>query len=69
LGTELQRKRLQLLKETVPNASHVAILWDPGEPGRQAQAREWEAAAMAVGYGLSFKRREVSARSIALSWP
>ena len=49
LGTELQRKRLQLLKETVPHASHVAILWDPGEPGRQAQAREWEAAARVVG--------------------
>lgn len=48
-STELQGKRLQLLKETVPNFSRVGILWDPTEPGRQAQVKEWEAAAQTVG--------------------
>jgi putative ABC transport system substrate-binding protein len=49
LATELQAKRLQLLKETVPNASRVAVLWDPTELGRRAQVGEAEAAARAVG--------------------
>ncbi len=33
------RAKHQLLKETVPNVSRVAILWDPAEPGRRALAR------------------------------
>jgi putative ABC transport system substrate-binding protein len=51
---ELQGKRLQLLKEIVPNVSRIGILWDPTEPGRQDQAKEWEAAARAIGVRPQF---------------
>jgi putative tryptophan/tyrosine transport system substrate-binding protein len=47
-STELQGKRLQLLKEIVPNLSQVGVLWDPTEPERQAQVKEWEAALIAM---------------------
>ena len=49
LGTELQGKSLQLLKEAVPSATRVAVLWVPAEPGRQIQAKEAEVAARALG--------------------
>ena len=47
-STELMPKRLQLLKEAVPNLSRVAVLWEP-EPGRRETASEAEAAARALG--------------------
>jgi putative ABC transport system substrate-binding protein len=45
-------KRLQLLKETIPNLSKVAVLWDPTEPARRRQVEEAEAAAPAIGVQL-----------------
>src|SRR4029450_8197815 len=48
-GTDLQGKALQLLKDAVPTASRVAVLWDPTEPGRHVQATEAEDAARALG--------------------
>jgi putative ABC transport system substrate-binding protein len=48
-ATDLQGKALQLLKEAVPTASRVAVLWDPTEPGRRVQAIEAEEAARALG--------------------
>ena len=48
-GTDLQGKALQLLKDAVPTASRVAILWNPTEPGRRVQASEAEDAARALG--------------------
>ena len=48
-ATELNSKALQLLKETVPNASRVAVLWNPSEPGRRAHAKGAEVAARALG--------------------
>ena len=47
--TELQGKTLQLLKEAIPSASRVAVLWSPAEPGRRAHAREAEVAARLLG--------------------
>jgi putative ABC transport system substrate-binding protein len=47
--TELQGKALQLLKEAIPSVSRVAVLWNPTEPGRQANAREAEVAARVLG--------------------
>jgi putative ABC transport system substrate-binding protein len=47
--TELQGKALQLLKEAIPSVSRVAVLWNPTEPGRQADAREAEVAARVLG--------------------
>jgi putative ABC transport system substrate-binding protein len=51
---ELQGKRLQILKDIVPRLSRVGILWDPTEPGRQAQAKESEAAARTLGVAPQF---------------
>jgi putative ABC transport system substrate-binding protein len=48
-GTDIQGKALQLLKDAVPTASSVAVLWDPTEPGRHVQATEAEEAARALG--------------------
>ena len=40
LADELGAKRLQLLKETLPGLSRVAVLWDSGNP---VIASEWQA--------------------------
>jgi len=42
---EMSTKRLQLLKEAVPNVSRVAVLWDPALPWHTAMLKELEAAA------------------------
>lgn len=47
-ATELTAKRLQLLKETVPHLSRVAILLDANEPGRLDQASQTRASAPAL---------------------
>jgi putative ABC transport system substrate-binding protein len=36
LGADLEGKRLELLKETVPGLSRVALLWNPTNPGLTA---------------------------------
>ena len=56
-GTDIQGKALQLLKDAVPTASRVAVLWDATEPGRRVQATEAEVAARALG--LEVHLREV----------
>ena len=48
-GTDLQLKVLQILKETLPHVSRVAVLWNPNEPERRAMASEAERAAGALG--------------------
>jgi putative tryptophan/tyrosine transport system substrate-binding protein len=45
----LTAKRLQLLKEVVPNVSRVAVLWNPAIPWHRALRTEIEATAPAVG--------------------
>ena len=42
---EMSAKRLQLLKEAVPNVSRVAVLWDPALPWHPAMVKKVEAAA------------------------
>jgi putative tryptophan/tyrosine transport system substrate-binding protein len=49
--------RLQLLREAVPKAKRVAILWDPTEPGRRDTVRQ--AAVAARGLGLELQALEV----------
>jgi putative ABC transport system substrate-binding protein len=51
LGPGLVSKRLELLKEAVPGASHVAALWHPGAYGERTMSdmlKETEAAAQAL---------------------
>src|SRR5215210_6852191 len=50
---DVSGKQLALLSETVPNASPVAVLWNPANPVWQAAAsRETELAARALGLRL-----------------
>jgi putative tryptophan/tyrosine transport system substrate-binding protein len=48
----LSGKRLELLKETVPKLSRVAVLWDPQSPGSVPQWKESELAATELGLRL-----------------
>jgi putative ABC transport system substrate-binding protein len=50
LSGDLPGKWLELLKETVPRASRVAVLWDPA--GDPSQVRTSEAAARSLGVYL-----------------
>ncbi len=59
LQSEVTAKRLQLLKEAVPQLSRVAVLWDPTEPGRRGEVSEAEVGAQA----LSLQLQLVEARS------
>jgi len=48
----LSGKRLELLKETVPKLSRVAVLWDPQSPCSVPQWKETELAATELGLRL-----------------
>jgi putative ABC transport system substrate-binding protein len=48
----LSGKRLELLKETVPKLSRVAVLWDPQSPGSEPQWKESQLAARELGLRL-----------------
>ena len=50
--SELQGKRLQLLKEVVPSLTLAAILWDPAEAHRRLFVKEAETAAQTAGVTL-----------------
>ena len=47
--TELASKRLELLRELVPNSAMIGVLVDPNSPQAEAQLREVDAAARAIG--------------------
>jgi putative ABC transport system substrate-binding protein len=79
LAPALAGKRLELLKETVPKLSRVAVLWDPQNPGSIPQWQESQLAARELGlqlysmevshadkYESAFKQA-TKARSAALS--
>jgi putative ABC transport system substrate-binding protein len=67
-ATDLHGKWLQLLKEAVPNASRMAVLWDPAEPGRRDEVREAEVAAPALAVQLQlFEARTPSELDRAFS--
>ncbi len=57
-GLEMVAKHLQLLKEAVPKATRVAVLWNPANPTHGPLLREAEVAAPALGVQL----RPVEAR-------
>jgi ABC-type uncharacterized transport system substrate-binding protein len=54
VGVEIAGKQLQLLKEAVPQASRVAVLWYSTGLPSPAYRREEEAAARALGLTLQF---------------
>jgi putative ABC transport system substrate-binding protein len=49
---ELSGKRLALLKEVIPNSSHVAVFWSASTPSYRLVLRETEAAARGLGVHL-----------------
>src|SRR5262249_33679169 len=57
LAPELVAKRLELLGQTVPGVSRVAVLWRPGSMGERMDTdmrKEAEVAARALGVRLQF---------------
>jgi putative ABC transport system substrate-binding protein len=52
----LSGKRLELLKETVPKLSRVAVLWDPKNPGSTPQWKESQLAGKQLGLRLHSMR-------------
>jgi len=49
---EIAGKRLELLREVVPTAARIAVIYDPGQPGIVGDVREVEAAARVLGVQL-----------------
>ena len=58
MTVDLSAKRLQLLKETIPQLTRVAVLWNPDTPFHPKAIADLKAAAPALSLELSF----VSAR-------
>jgi putative ABC transport system substrate-binding protein len=52
IGAVLAGKRLELLKETVPKLSRVAVLWDPQDPSAAQQWKESQLPARELGLQL-----------------
>jgi putative ABC transport system substrate-binding protein len=52
IAAVLAGKRLELLKETIPPLSRVAVLWDPQAPGNAPQWKESQLAARQLGLQL-----------------
>jgi putative ABC transport system substrate-binding protein len=52
LAPQLSGKRLELLKETVPNLKRVAVIWDPDTPISSLAWKESHAPARALGLQL-----------------
>jgi ABC-type uncharacterized transport system substrate-binding protein len=55
-GGELNGKRLELLKETLPNLSRVGILWNPGVASNLASSfKEFAEAGLLLTYGANVR--------------
>jgi putative ABC transport system substrate-binding protein len=52
LGEELPGKRLELLKETVPQSARIAVLANPAAPGHVSRIHRLRVAAQALGLHL-----------------
>ena len=52
LGAGLAAKRLELVKEVVPNLTRLAFLWNPANPDQRSHFNEAQAGARALGVAL-----------------
>jgi len=52
LGTVLAGKRLELLKETIPKLSRVAVMWNPQDAGSRQEWKESQLPARELGLQL-----------------
>jgi putative tryptophan/tyrosine transport system substrate-binding protein len=48
ISTEMDGKRLELLREVVPRVSHVAVLWNPASPLQVLAEKQTQAAAQVL---------------------
>jgi ABC-type uncharacterized transport system substrate-binding protein len=61
LGPEVAGKRLELLKQLIPEAAAVAVLWNPDDPGAEFSLAETLAASKVLTINLqSFETRAVA---------
>ena len=51
-GPEIFGKQLQILREAVPRATRLALLWNPAEPGLEGEVKAVEGAARSMGIHL-----------------
>jgi len=51
-AAEVSGKRLDLLKQAVPQASRVAVLWNASEPSKASELHDTQVAAQALGVTL-----------------
>jgi len=58
VSLDLEQKRLQLLRETLPNVSRVTVLWLSGDPFHPRLLKQVQVAAAALG--VSFRAVEVN---------
>jgi putative ABC transport system substrate-binding protein len=49
ISSEMEGKRLELLREVVPTLSHIAVLWNAASPIQVIDERETQAAAQVLG--------------------
>jgi putative ABC transport system substrate-binding protein len=49
ISPEIEGKRLELLREVVPNVSHIVVFWNAASPVQVIQERETRAAAQVLG--------------------
>jgi putative ABC transport system substrate-binding protein len=54
MSSELAGKRLEFLREIVPNITRVAVLSNPDHPGERLDWREIQAAAQATGLSVQY---------------
>jgi putative ABC transport system substrate-binding protein len=54
LGTEMNAKRVELLRELVPGISRVAFLWNPNNASHRPYLEEWRAVAPKLGIEPAF---------------
>ena len=55
ISSDLSGKQLELLKESVPGATRVAVLWNPANPAAALQLKETEAAARSLKVQLQLQ--------------
>jgi len=68
ISSDLSGKQLELLKESVPGATRVAVLWNPANPAAALQLKETEAAARSLKVQLQLQEvRDPKALDTAFS--
>jgi putative ABC transport system substrate-binding protein len=63
LANEIGAKRLDLLRQLVPNAGTIAMLFSPGTPDTEVERRDVQAAAQAIGCNSSSSTSRATATS------